>query len=202
MPAKVEDAVAKVMTPGKVADGTKDRVIMSCTKWGWDEGPFTVSLLLEPSFCIGTSLCDTCHEEFSSMCRQTADGQKLAVDTYCDQFDQTKQRWKEDEWQECCIGSGMWSQIVAKVLPECGFSESDIQNLNNEFARDNSCLSKACARIVMKEPEPAVGGKALATWILNQVPMLKTFLAEKISGNNLLVMRWPVLNWPLRKPKF
>ena len=30
MPARVEDAVVRVMTPGKVADGTKDRAIQSC----------------------------------------------------------------------------------------------------------------------------------------------------------------------------
>ncbi len=72
----------------------------------------------------------------------------------------------------------MWSQTVTKVLPVCGFSEEDIEHWNTQFASD-SRLTKVAARIVMEEPEPAVGGKQLATWILNQIPTLKTFLADK-----------------------
>ena len=73
----------------------------------------------------------------------------------------------------------MWSQIVIKVLPIGGFSESDIERLSTQFATD-SCLLNACARLVFKEPQPAVGGgKALATWIVNQISAMKSFLADE-----------------------
>ena len=89
----------------------------------------------------------------------------------------------------------MWSQIVMKVLPIYGFSESDVERLSTQFATD-SCLLNACARLVVKEPQPAVGGgKALATSLVNQIPTLTSFLAQKNqqqqdAGDNLAAVNF------------
>ena len=178
MPARVEDAVVRVMSPAKVADGTSSRAAQTSSYWGWDDGPFTASLLLAPCFAIGSSLTDSCHEEYAKMCTQTVEGQFLAMTMYCDAFDAKPQRLSDEAWNELCIACGLWAQIRSKVLPVLSFGDEDIEAVDKEF-KEVEALMKCVAGLVCKEPEPAVGGKALLQWIVNQIPKLKNFMSTK-----------------------
>ena len=178
MPARVEDAVVRVMTPTKVADGTTVRAAQTSSFYGWDEGPFTAALLLAPCFAIGSSLTDSCHEEFAALCTQTVEGQFLAMTMYCDAYDKKPSRMDEEAWNELCIACGLWSQITSKVLPASSFADEDIEVIDKEFKKSEA-LMKSVAGVVSKEPEPAVGGKTFFQWVINQIPHAKDFLAEK-----------------------
>ena len=181
MPARVEEAVVRVMSPAKVADGTSSRAAQTSSYWGWDDGPFTASLLLAPCFAIGSSLTDSCHEEYAKMCAQTVEGQFLAMTMYCDAFDAKPQRLSDDAWNELCIACGLWAQITSKVLPVLSFGDEDIEAVDKEF-KEVEATMKCVAGLVCKEPEPAVGGKALLQWIVNQIPNLKKSCQRSSSG--------------------
>ena len=113
----MEDAVVRVMSPAKVADGTATRAAQTSSFYGWDEGPFTAPLLLVPCFAIGSSLTDSCHEEFAALCTQTVEGQFLAMTMYCDAYDVKPQRMSDEAWNELRIAYGLWAQNTSKVLP-------------------------------------------------------------------------------------
>ena len=115
MPMRVEDAVVRVMTPGKVAEGTKDRAVRCCAQWGWEEGPFTVSMLLAKACSIASKLTDSCHEEWFNLAQQTAEGQCLATTLYCDKFDGNQERMKDGDWDEHCRACGLWSKKYDQV---------------------------------------------------------------------------------------
>ena len=57
---------------------------------GCDEGPVTVHFCLIPQFLIGSTLTDTCDEQWANMTKQTARGQELAMSIYCNDFDNQK----------------------------------------------------------------------------------------------------------------
>ena len=56
MPQRVGDAVVKLMSPSKVADGTKRIATHGCAKHGWDAGPVCLHFLLDPAFALVSQL--------------------------------------------------------------------------------------------------------------------------------------------------
>ena len=139
--------MVRVMTPGKVAEGTKDRAVRCLAQWGWEEGPFTVSMLLSKAFSIGSKFTDSCHEEWFNFAQQTAEGQCLATTLYCDDSDGSQDRMKDGDWDEHCRTCGPWSKIYDKVLPACQYAEEDINILCQDF-KENESFSKSVANLI------------------------------------------------------
>ena len=56
MPQRVEEATIRMMMPEKVARSTEMAMIEAVAKYTWNDGPFTVSMILSRFFASGSDL--------------------------------------------------------------------------------------------------------------------------------------------------
>ena len=177
MPQRVEDVVIKIMSAEKVADGTKVAATASCAKHGWETGPLNLQFFLDPAFALNAHLSESCHDEWSALNTQNATGQEHAVAMCCKLWDETSVRLKVEDFHTLCVSCGLWSNICHKVLPMVSFSEEDVSNIEKQFDKEWS-LRESVSQLTTKEPPPAVGGAALAAWIVGHVSHLKIYKME------------------------
>jgi len=107
MPQRVEDVVIRLMSPGKVADGTKQIATRACATHGWGAGPLCLEFLLDPAFALGSQLSETCHEEWCLANTQTAEGQMHAMGLACQMFESVREKLKPSELHDLCVACGL-----------------------------------------------------------------------------------------------
>ena len=76
MPKRVEDATIRMMMAEKVAPLTEMEIIDAVAQYTWNDGPFTVSMILSPVFAVGSDLfMESTHETWSALMQQSLEGQ-------------------------------------------------------------------------------------------------------------------------------
>ena len=69
--------------PEKVARSTEIAMIEAVAKYTWNDGPFTVSMILSRVFASGSDvLIESTHETWSALMKQSPEGELMAVDIY------------------------------------------------------------------------------------------------------------------------
>ena len=179
----------RLMSPGKVADGTKRIATQGCATHGWDAGPVCLQFLLDPAFALGSQLSETCHEEWCLANTQTAEGQMHAMALACQMFESVREKLKPSEFHDFCVACGLWAAIRDKMLPLMSFSEGDITTLEAEFDKDQT-FRDSIRTLSSKDPPPAVGGATLSAWVVANVTQLKSHKQQmdaraQAAGNQL-----------------
>ena len=82
MPQRVEEATVWMMMPEKVARWAEMAMLEAVAKYTWNDGPFTVSMILSRVVATGSDLLiESTHETWSALMKQSLEGQLMAVET-------------------------------------------------------------------------------------------------------------------------
>ena len=109
-------------------------IIDAVAKYTWNDGPFTVSMILSRVFASGSDvLIESTHETWSALMKQSLEGQPVAVDIYMCVDHTNQERISDDSWNELLVASGMWAKVVDKLLLAILFKPELITTLRSEF---------------------------------------------------------------------
>ena len=90
MPQRMEDCVARLMTPVKTCKAAMKILIECVSQHTWHDGPWTVGHIMSSFFPVGASLNSSMHEEWARMNTQTPEGQTMALQIGRALFEKTK----------------------------------------------------------------------------------------------------------------
>ncbi len=133
----------KLMQPDKVCEQAKHLMTDVVVKYGWENGPWSLRHFNAPAFTIGTSLNDTCVEEWSRLNIQSATGQVNAIEIEMARFAKTGTKLSDDEWSSLLVACGLWASVRDKILSCLMLTVQDIAEVNSalyctvSFKHDN-----------------------------------------------------------------
>ena len=191
MPQRVEDATIRMMLPEKVARQTELSMIDAVAQYTWNDGPFTVMMILSAKFAIGSDLLtESTHETFSGLMKQSPEGQLLAANIYLLRYHNDRKRMSDDSWNHLLTASGVWAKITDKLLPLMMFNPELISTLQEEFKNIEE-FRNDIVNLSSKEPPASVTEyKDLAQWVVQSVSRLRRAKEQfetdlRTAGDNL-----------------
>ncbi len=146
-------------------------VVVKC---GWENGPWSLRHFNAPAFTIGTSLNDTCVEEWARLNIQSGTGQVNAIEIEMARFEkQTGTKLSDDEWAGMLVACGLWASVRDKTSSCLMLTALDIEELNTEF-NTNLTFRHDLALASSKDPpmDKSAAGD-IAGWLLGQVSEMR-----------------------------
>jgi hypothetical protein len=136
--------------------------------------PWSLRHFNVPAFTIGTSLNDTCVEEWSRLNIQSGTGQVNAIEIEMSRFENTKTKSSDDDWAGLLVACGLWASVRDKILSCLMLTVQDIAELTSTFNNNNPIFRHDLALASSKDPpmDKSAAGD-IAGWLLGQVSELR-----------------------------
>ena len=102
----------RIMNQTKTSAKAMKMLTLSVQKFTWQDGPWVLSHVMSPFFCMGSNLNSSTHEEWAKLNVQTALGQTLALEIGNAIFGANNRKVdSEDEWSVILVSCGLWVQV-------------------------------------------------------------------------------------------